>query len=358
MSFSEGLRENGNENIVRKSEPPCGGGHEWGRRQSRLSGRGFARHSSHVAAGRGESIRDYLRHIRRGYQRNKSCEQCGSFRRRRRATRQGLGKPAYPRRLPNRSTRYRKQCVSVPCCAPSQRQTPIGAALRAGLRTVEFPTRPHDRLPSYPTRHSSGALERPERYRVELRVGRLGHLLSGQWFAAVVATRPPYRAPRGYCSLAHPRLVCASSRVSCRADRSRTLWRRIDAPVGARQCSAASRSAPSVGHRRWLDLPRRTGRRGYRSQPFACTDRRPHAERDLCRYVGYGPRATTTCEPDSGQCARGHWVALESRTESNRYFSYPAQRANRCDRRFSCAGIAPCDAISRTPIRRTGSEWC
>jgi hypothetical protein len=66
-SYAEGLRENGHENIARKTEPVCRNNHERGRRQSRLSGRGFARYCGHAAAGRGESIRDYLRHIGRRY---------------------------------------------------------------------------------------------------------------------------------------------------------------------------------------------------------------------------------------------------------------------------------------------------
>src|ERR1700722_1203451 len=154
------------ENTDPKTERPCRGDHERGRCESRLSGRSFTRHCSHVAAGRGESIRHYMRHISRRYQRNKPCEQCRSFRRRRRATRQGLGKPPCPGHLPNRSTRYHKKITSIPCDAANQRQATIWAALLAGLDTNEFSTRRLDRLRPYTAGHSSRPLERLMRYRI------------------------------------------------------------------------------------------------------------------------------------------------------------------------------------------------
>src|ERR1700677_174051 len=126
-SIAEGLRRSAHENIARRTEPSCRGNYERGRRASRVSSRGLACYCSHAAAGRRESIRDYLRHICRCYQCNKPGQQRRSFRRRRRATRQGLGESACAQHLPNGSNRHRSEFVAVPGSAADTTQIPIWA---------------------------------------------------------------------------------------------------------------------------------------------------------------------------------------------------------------------------------------
>jgi len=141
---------------------------------------------------------------------------------------------------------------------------------------------------------------------------------------------PPCRAPRGYCSSRTSLASCALPLVFPAVPIERRALRRwFDAPVGARQCSAASRwrgeclviavGSTAPGERIVDDV---------RVSPSLAQIAGHMLNAHLCRYVGYGSRATATGEPDSGQCARGHWVALESPDlKAIDTLVYPAQRA-------------------------------
>jgi len=123
-SFSEGLREYGNENIAPKTEPPCGGSHEWGRRPEPPIRSGVLRAiAAMLPRGAANPFAIICGTSAGAINATSPCQQCRSFSPPAVALLVKVwGKPACPRHLTEPiCSESQAVCVSVPCCAPTQR---------------------------------------------------------------------------------------------------------------------------------------------------------------------------------------------------------------------------------------------